>query len=123
MAYASETLSLATLEVLVHLQRTEVLVSYSICAIQFDPSLVETLPAADLAENWREFPAPAGLAAIGDAWVQEDRSVMLKVPSVVVPGENNYLINPAHPDFDKVEVRAPERFVIDARLAGKSGRP
>lgn len=122
VAYASETLSLATLEVLVHIQRTAVLASYSICGIQFDPALVEALPATDLLENWREYPAPAELAAIGDAWVKEVRSVMLGVPSVIVPGESNYLVNPAHPAFAQLVVRAPEPFVFDARLVGRSGQ-
>jgi RES domain-containing protein len=56
------------------------------------------------------------LAVFGDAWVRERRSAILVVPSVVVPSENNILINPNHPDAAHITYGAPASFSYDPRL-------
>ncbi|MGH3090683.1 MAG: RES family NAD+ phosphorylase [Rubrobacteraceae bacterium] len=75
--------------------------------------------AARAANGWRTYPAPPSLKAIGDAWLTEGRSLALRVPSVTVRGQHNYLINPAHPDFASVEVSDPEPLDLDPRLTGR----
>jgi RES domain-containing protein len=112
--YTSESAALATLEVLVHTRRMSRLQSYVAIRCEFDEKLVTD--ASDLPENWRESPAPPELQEIGDDWVRSARSAVLRVPSVIVPGENNYLLNPAHPKFKKIAIGKPERFVLDTRL-------
>jgi RES domain-containing protein len=67
-------------------------------------------------ESWRETPYSTASQAFGAEWVQAQRSVALRVPSVVVPGEFNYLLNPAHPQFGKVKAGKPEPFAFDLRL-------
>lgn len=67
--------------------------------------------------EWRQYPHNASTQAFGAEWVQSQRSVALRLPSVVVPGEFNYLLNPAHPQFAKVKVGKPEPFSFDPRLA------
>jgi len=69
-----------------------------------------------LPPNWREYPAPPQLQAIGDKWVRSKRSAVLRVPSVIVPGEHNYLLNPEHPKFRRIVVGKPEKFALDLRL-------
>ena len=54
---------------------------------------------ARLGRKWRSDPPPAKLRAIGDAWIAGKSSVVLQVPSVLVPAEFNYLVNPRHADF------------------------
>jgi RES domain-containing protein len=54
---------------------------------------------------------------LGDAWVREERSLVLKVPSAVVPSEYNYLINPNHPDARRLEVSPPFDPQIDPRFS------
>lgn len=68
-------------------------------------------------DDWRLYPHSPTTQAFGAEWVQSQRSVALRVPSVVVPGEFNYLLNPAHPQFAKVKVGKPEPFSFDPRLA------
>lgn len=114
--YASEALSLALVEVLVHLP-PDLLPSYSALPLEYDATLAETLAPADLPADWRLSPPPASTQALGDAWVREGRSAILRVPSVVVPHEPNLLLNPAHPAFHHVKRGAPERFPFDSRLA------
>ena len=115
-AYASETAALAILEILVHLQRPGVLDYYSICRATFADALVSRLPARELPEDWRSFPAPGSTRLLGDQWIAEGRGPVLRVPSTIVPSEFNYLMNPAHQDFSRIRVLPAERFEVDHRL-------
>lgn len=116
VAYASQSVALAALEVLVGLQKSAALASYSLIGIQFDERWVETVPLAALPANWRGHPAPPETQAIGDRWILERRSLVLKVPSAIVELESNYLINPAHPEAARLVVSPPAPFELDARL-------
>lgn len=116
VAYASDSVALAALEVLVHLESTAVLQAYSLATIRFPDSALEVLDPALLSPDWRRFPSPPQNQAIGDRWVAEGRSLVLRVPSAIVPSASNYLINPAHPRFAAAVVDAPERFAFDPRL-------
>ena len=119
IVYTSHSRSLAVLEVLVHLNRTGVvLASYSLCAAFFGEDLVGRLDPSRMPEGWRAYPAPPDLRAIGDAWVQGRTSPVLEVPSAIVEGESNYLLNPAHPEFSSVAVGDPEPLEFDPRLLG-----
>jgi RES domain-containing protein len=116
MVYTAGSVSLATLELLVHLDTTSVLPSYSICPVDFDDSLVESLDRASLPSDWRQSPSPTSLQLIGDDWISRGSSVVLRVPSAVVEDENNYLINPAHKDFKKLVIGGMKPFRMDRRL-------
>lgn len=115
VVYCSATLSLAALEVLVHLNaRTRL--SFSALAVDFEDSAIEVLDLAGLPSTWRDNPAGLETRRRGDQWVAEYRSLILAVPSAIVPTELNYLINPAHPDFKQLKVGAPQSFAFDPRL-------
>ena len=116
MVYTAQSQALAILEVLVHLEKAGVLPSYSLCAADFAEDLVEALNPEALPDNWRSYPSPSGLRAIGDAWVAQRTSAVLEVPSVIVDDESTYLINPAHPDFSSIIISEPGPFELDARL-------
>jgi RES domain-containing protein len=93
-----------------------VLQAYSIATIRFPASAIETVDNASLPAEWRRFPSPPENQVLGDRWVAEGRSLVLRVPSAIVPSASNYLINPAHPRFIAAVVEAPERFAFDPRL-------
>ena len=114
VVYTSESAALAALEVLVHVRHMATLPDFVVIGCEFDEKLVEVLQ--QLPPNWRDYPPPPEQQAIGDAWVRSGRSAVLRVPSVIVPGENNYLLNPAHPKFKRIQFGKPERFVLDTRL-------
>jgi RES domain-containing protein len=115
VVYASSTKSLAALETLVHLN-PPVPFNYVVFRLQFDDALVEKAPLNRLPDDWRVEPPPPSTKAIGDAWVRQMRSAVLALPSVIVPGELNYLLNPAHLAFKKISIGKPERFAFDPRL-------
>lgn len=117
VVYTSQSLSLALVEVLVHLQESAVLPAYSAIRVEFNDPLVTIIDPIDLPPNWRDFPAPAETRAIGDRWVSEMRSVVLRVPSAVVPTESNCVVNPAHADFSLLRIDPAVSFPFDPRLA------
>jgi RES domain-containing protein len=118
IAFASESLSLATLEVVVHLQHSSPLASYVVYTVEFSDELFQNLDLALLPKNWRSFPAPHQTRKIGEGWINSNSSVLLRVPSVIVVHEYNFLINPLHHDFPKLIIRGPMPFDADGRIFG-----
>lgn len=116
MLYASQTIALACLEVLVHLQEEETLPHYVVVPMEFSAEQFIELDLAGLPANWRDPVAPIEIQQMGDAWIKSQDSVVLKVPSVIVPLEHNYLINPRHPEFASVKIGPFEPLELDRRL-------
>ena len=115
--YTAGSLSLAALEMLVHLNNEEVLLSYSFAAVEFDEKYI--LPVEEfrmLPDDWSASPAPVEIQRVGDNWVRSNSSLILRVPTSVLPLEFNYLINVAHPDFTKLKLGNPQKFKFDHRL-------
>jgi RES domain-containing protein len=105
VVYLAQSQSLAALEMLVHLDSGELLNYYAAIPVDFDERLVSDVDFSSFPKNWKAYPAPKRLQTIGDAWVYRGKSVVLRIPSVIVPSESNFLLNPAHPDFDKLAIR------------------
>lgn len=116
VVYASSSLSLATLELLVNAPRPQRLPGYAAFPCRFPDRIVEQLDLSSLPENWREYPAPPELQLIGSEWVTSLRSAVLAVPSAVVESEPNYLLNPSHPDFPLIQIDDVRPFRFDLRL-------
>jgi len=115
VVYTSATQSLAALEILVHLN-PQVSFQFSAFPIELDDSLVELFPDAQLPPEWQSQPPPASTQQIGDQWLKEQRSAVLSVPSVLIPSERNYLLNPGHRDFSRIVVGESRTFTLDPRL-------
>ncbi len=119
MVYLAQSQALAALEMLVHLDAAELLRSYVIIEVGIDERFISRVDRARLGRNWRSDPPPAKLRAIGDNWVAGNSSVVLQVPSVLVPAEFNYHVNPRHADFAKLHFNKQSLFRFDSRLTGK----
>jgi RES domain-containing protein len=117
IVYTAESRALALAEILVHLESAGVLSRYVVFQVEIDESHIARLDLRDLPKNWRAEPAPKRLQTLGDEWLDSGNSAVLRVPSAIVGGEFNYLLNPLHPDFSKLRVHGPEKFPIDKRLA------
>ena len=117
--YTSATASLAILEILAHLGSARALTAWVLIECRFEPVLVTSLDPSMLPPQWQRYPAPAGVQALGDRWIDAGSSAVLAVPSVLVPQEKYYLLNPVHPDFARIEILPPVPFEIDARLGEK----
>lgn len=116
IVYTSSSLSLAALEVFVHLHGHEANLRFR--AIQFDipDNSIEVLTADNLPDGWRSSPAPDACKEIGSTWARSQRSLALVVPSIIVPQETNILICVDHPQFKRIMVSSTEEFVFDERM-------
>lgn len=119
LVYTAQSRALAALELLVHLEAPLLLAGFQLFEVVFDQKLVETLPASALPANWRADPIPVAVQQLGDRWVRAAASPVLCVPSALIPGESNYLLNPAHPSFAALEIRPPAPFAFDPRLQAR----
>jgi RES domain-containing protein len=121
MVYCSNSLALASLEFFVHLDPSVAPDDLVSTRAEFpedralDQAPIERIEPGNLPTNWRETENSV-LQRIGADWVTSLRSVVLIVPSAVVDGEWNVLLNPAHPDFALVKVEEPKPFHFDARM-------
>jgi RES domain-containing protein len=116
IVYTAGSISLAVLEVLVRLNLDDFLETYSVMEASFDDSMMTSIAVTSLPKDWRRDPPPAKLQHIGQEWMDERKSVVLRVPSAVVPSEWNYLLNPRHPLFAKISIGSKEPFDFDPRL-------
>ena len=116
VVYTAGSLALAALEMLVHLKSRKELNNYWKVLLTFDESLVRTVAVADLPPNWHQGRAPQETQAVGDRWLDERVTPILCVPSVVIPEEWNYVLNPLHPQFVEIQQGTPEPFTFDPWL-------
>ena len=117
MIYNAQSQSLAVLEVLVHLDSPELLKKYVLFEVAVDEAYVDELDPSKLPRNWKADPAPSKVQTIGDDWTAGGTSAVLRVPSTLVPGESNFLLNPRHPDFRKLRIGKALPFLFDPRFA------
>lgn len=115
--YASDSPTLALLETLVHVEHPDLLVfDYVAIPIRFDRKHLSVLQPSNLPGDWNTWPWPSSTQQLGHTWFNKRQSAVLAVPSVVVPRQSRYLINPLHIDFGQVEIGKPEPFPVDTRL-------
>jgi len=123
IAYASEHQSLAMLEYFVHLDPEDSPDDLVLATADVPDNLSRARVApSGLPANWRETPAPPELARIGDEFVPKTGTCLLLVPSALAAQENNWLINPQHPEFSQIVLNPPEPLRYDTRMLGRSPR-
>mgnify|MGYP005842291643 CR=1 FL=1 len=118
MVYASSTMALAMLEILVHLRGLTETRDYWAYPMVIEESYSRRLDPEALPDHSESEEPVAALQDIGKAWVDSDSSPALAVPSAIIPHEYNYLINPKHPDFEKLAQGEPVAITVDPRLLG-----
>lgn len=118
VVYTSQSISLAVLEYALNYKRHGWLPASVLSrAIIPGEMKIESLSVSGLPEDWRHPDPPAALREIGENWLRRAEAACLRVPSAIVPEESNYLLNPRHPDFEKLTLGIPEPFNFDRRLA------
>lgn len=115
--YCAESRSLALVEVLAGTDDVDRLSQQKWILVPADIPEECIRKPVRVPDDWRQYPHSTASQAFGAEWVQARSSVALRLPSVVVPGEFNYLLDPAHPDFKRVKIGQPEPFFFDPRLA------
>ena len=119
--YTAESRALATLEIAVHSSLNVVPDDYFLIEIEIpDDAAIRVIKETDLPHNWKSFPETQYTQIIGDNFFKTSKELVLKVPSAIVEGDYNILINPLHKEFIKVTVKSTKKFEFDQRLFLKS---
>jgi RES domain-containing protein len=118
--YAAQSRSLAALELTVHKSGIKTILPYKtmIISLAEDEKLYTRKVIRDMPLNWRKLVAYPALQAIGNDWYINNTSLILQVPSVIIPQEFNYIVNLQHPDFSEktVSLVRTEDYYWDNRL-------
>jgi len=116
VVYVADSLALAALEQFVHLGKAHATLAFVAFRVQIPNKVIEQLKSQNIPANWRQEPPPKDTMDIGTTWAANASSAVLKVPSVLVPVEHNYVLNPNHADFDQIDIADPEPFSFDPRM-------
>lgn len=117
IVYLSEHLSLAALEVIVHAAAYRELGSYRAFRVDYDHHLALDLPG-DLPVGWGDIEPGPEAQAVGSHWAASSHSLLLRVPSAVIPAERNLLLNVEHSEYQQIAIEGPMPFRFDPRLEG-----
>jgi RES domain-containing protein len=115
MVYTATSPALAALEMFVHLEPNEAPDDLLMAAAEISDERIEQLELEMLPADWRDLNSLA-CRDLGSGWAASGRSVALRVPSAVVDGDWNLLLNPRHAEFAKIEFLAPKPFRFDGRM-------
>lgn len=117
IVYTSDSRALCTAEVAVHFPLGIVPQDYYLNIIEIsDKVSIKDITLKSLSKNWKSFPHAHSTQIIGDEFINDNKYLILKVPSAVIQGDFNYLINPNHSQIDLVKVIKSEHFEFDKRL-------
>lgn len=115
--YLSDHPALAALEAFVHLKDAATRIEFVMFRVEIPAQVpVVEMTAADLPAGWRDEPPGRETMAIGEKWIREGKAAILKVPSVLVPAAANLVLNPRHPEAQKVRIGPAEKFRFDPRM-------
>lgn len=111
VVYASGSLALAALEILVHVDKDMLPPDLVQLEIDVPDKLkIQRIDLSALPAVWRSYPAPAALQRLGDDWLDAGSTPALQVPSAVIPEEFNLVINPAHTEARRIRVVSKKHF-------------
>ena len=116
VVYCSEHLSLAALEILVHTRPVIMRDKFRAFRATFDDGIMSVIDLKKLPKGWNAQPPTVVSKHLGDEWIKAGRSAVLALPSVLVPLERTFLLNPKHRDFAKIKIKDMGNFVLDPRL-------
>lgn len=112
--YLAQNPSLALLEVLVHIPQFQIQSSFSILTLELPELDIQSTPT--LPKNWKIHPPPIELKRIGDAFVRSNAGLILRVPSAIMHLDMSLLVNPSHPDFQRIKILDCEELELEKRL-------
>ena len=117
MVYTAESRALAMAEVAVHLTLATLPEDYMMIEIEIPGTVaIEEIDINDLSSGWNTYPHMLETQLLGDSFARSMETCVLKVPSAVVKGDFNYLLNPNHPAINKIKIVNTSRFPFDRRI-------
>ncbi len=113
--YTGENKEIALLETIVHTPAL-LIPELDILTLEIPDDSVTEIEINQLPENWKVYPAPTILSEIGEKWIEEGKTIALKVPSCIIHSSHNYILNCKHPDYFRVILVERVHFEFDSRL-------
>jgi len=114
--YTSESRALAILEYTVNVNINEIPRALSITAIEIPDDGLEQLKPSDLPGDWTQIPAPTSTKDFGTFLLKKADKLIIKIPSIIVPREFNYILNPLHINSKYFKILDLEDFIYDLRI-------
>jgi len=117
MIYTASSRSLACLENTVHRSQAGLSLLFSVMTIEIPGHLkIKTILKDDLPDDWADYNEMAVTQNLGQQWIKENDTAILRVPSSIIEEEVNYLLNPEHTDFKEIKIIKTQPFVFDKRI-------
>ena len=117
MIYTASNRALACLENVVHRSGEGLARNFKIMTIQIPDRLkMDEIFLKDLPEQWFEVQNYILTQQLGNKWLENSETPILKIPSAIIPLENNFILNPFHFDFKKIKIKNVEDFIFDPRI-------
>lgn len=116
MVYTSESRALSMTEIAVRTPMGNIPDDYSLITLDIPSGSIFVMQSKDLPSDWKTIPPSRSTRLLGDKFIDEKKYLTMKVPSVVVQGEFNFLLNPQHKRMLQVEIISIEPFQFDSRL-------
>jgi RES domain-containing protein len=115
--YAAESIPLAFLENMVRRQGVGFNKDFRIMIIEIpDRVKIAAIIPSDLEDGWRDSRDYSKCQRVGDKWYDEGKTMVLKVPSAIVPEAFNYIINSEFPDHGMIKLVSTTDLVPDERI-------
>ena len=114
--YTSQSKALALLEYTVNVNIDDIPRALSFSTIEIPDDNILGLKTAQLPGDWKEVPAPTSTKDFGTNLLKRADNLVIKIPSTIIPGEFNYLLNPLHPDRRNFKIKLVEDFIYDLRI-------
>ena len=116
--YTSASRALALLEYTVNININDIPRALSMVTINIPDDDIKIITKARLPGNWMDKPVPEETKNFGSALFKASGQLVIQIPSVVIPDEFNYLLNPLHKRAKEFKVVEVEDFVYDVRIKG-----
>jgi RES domain-containing protein len=115
--YTADSKALACLENVVHRNSRGLQKNFRQMNIEVPHEIkIDKIEIADLKPDWKEFMRMSYTESIGDEWIKAGKTAVLKVPSAIIAGDSNFLLNPEHKDFKKIKLLKTLPFHFDSRM-------
>ncbi len=123
MIYTAQSKALACLENVVHRSSNGLQQNFRVLFIEIpDTVLVEEIKEVNLMTGWQQFEKMPYTQSLGNQWLKSAKTAILRVPSAIIMGEFNYLLNPAHEDYGSIRLLKEEPFKFDSRIKENMAR-
>lgn len=114
--YASATKSLSILEYAVNVKLNRLPNDLSITTYKIPDDSWREISKGTLPLNWQDRPSPPETIKFGSAFLLKKEYAVIKIPSVIIIDEFNYILNPLHPAFGKIKIVEVSQFIFDVRI-------